>query len=224
MKKIYAKLGIFMMFNLNKSQIYVLALLLSMGVSSCQSPEQKAANARKAVEAEREQKFKQFVESMPDLYKVTWKVCGSSGIDLNRKINLGCDETRDIPTQGFQAPIYVWGPAGEIKFITKPSFFADISLDSTLFVKSRGCLASGTAKQEQLYVVREFPLKKDSNPQPKDAKIEIVAKQEKEKILREAVANAQLENASLTNFGVSSNGLISTGKACQSFDEWKKGN
>ncbi|ODG99170.1 hypothetical protein A4S05_05450 [Nostoc sp. KVJ20] len=224
MTKNYADLGVFMIFNLNKNQIYALALLLSLGVSSCQSPEQKAAYAQKAVEAEREQKFKQFVESTPDLYKVTWKVCGNAGVDLNRKINLGCDETKDIPTQGFQTPIYVWGPAGEIKFITKPSFFADISSDSTLFVKSRGCLASGTAKQEQLYVVREFPLKKGSNPQPKDAKIEIVPKQEKEKILRDAVANAQIENATLTNFGVSSNGLIPTGKACQSFDEWKKGN
>ena len=212
-----------MIFKLDKSQIYALALLLSLGVSSCQSPEQKAANARKAVEAEREQKFKQFVESTPDLYKVTWKLCGDASLNLNRKINFGCNETRDIPTQGFQAPIYVWGPAGEIKFITKPSF-ADVSLDSTLFVKARGCLVSGTAKQEQLYVVKEFLLKKGSNPQSKDVKIEIVSKQEKENMLRGAVANAQLENASLTNFGVSSNGLIPTGKACQSFDEWKKGN
>ena len=212
-----------MIFNLNKSQIYALALLLSLGVSSCQSPEQKAANARKAVEAEREQKFKQFVETTPDLYKVTWKLCGDASLNLNRKINFSCNETRDIPTQGFQAPIYVWGPAGEIKFITKPSF-ADVSLDSTLFVKARGCLVSGTAKQEQLYVVKEFLLKKGSNPQSKDVKIEIVSKQEKENMLRGAVANAQLENASLTNFGVSSNGLIPTGKACQSFDEWKKGN
>lgn len=212
-----------MRFNLNKNQIYVLTLLLSLGVSSCQSPEQKAAYAQKAVEAEREQKFKQFVESTPDLYKVTWKLCVNAGVDLNRKINLGCDEARDIPTQGFQTPIYVWGPAGEIKFITKPSF-NDVSLDSTLFVKARGCLASGTAKQEQLYVVREFLLKKGSNPQPKDVKIEIVPKQEKEKILRDAVANAQIENATLTNFGVSSNGLIPTEKACQSFDEWNKAN
>lgn len=210
------------MFNLNKSQIYALALLLSLGVSSCQSPEQKAANAQKAVEAEQEQKFKQFVESTPDLYKVTWKVCVDASLNLNRKINKGCDETRDIPTQGFQAPIYVWGPAGEIKFITKPSFFADVSLDSTLFVKSRGCLASGAAKEQQLYVVREFLLKKGSNPQPTNAKIEIVPKHEKEKILRNAVANAEIENASLTNFGVSSNGLIPTGKACKTIEEWKK--
>lgn len=210
-----------MMFDLNKNQIYVLALLLSLGVSSCQSPEQKAANAQKAIEAEQEQKFKQFVESTPDLYKVTWKVCGDDSVDLNRKINSSCDETRDIPTQGFQAPIYVWGPAGEIKFITKPSFFADISSDSTLFVKSRGCLTSGTAKEEQIYAIKTFPLKKGSNPQPKDANIEIVTKQEKEKILRDALENAQIENASLTNFGVSSNGLIPTGKACESFDEWK---
>lgn len=209
-----------MSFQLNKSQIYMLGLLLSVGLSSCQSPEQKAANAQKAVEAEQEQKFKQFIESTPDLYKVSWKVCGDASLNLNRKINFGCDETRDIPTQGFQKPIFVWGPAGEIKFINKPSF-ADVSLDSTLFVKARGCLVSGAPKEQQLYVAREFLLKKGSNPQPTDVKIEIVPKQEKEKILRDAIANAEIENASLTNFGVSSNGLIPNGKACKTIEEWK---
>ncbi|MCC5623375.1 hypothetical protein LC574_19525, partial [Nostoc sp. CHAB 5715] len=87
--------------------------------------------------------------------------------------------------------------------------------------KARGCLVSGTPKEQQLYVVREFLLKKGSNPQPTDVKIEVVSKQEKEKILRNAVANAEVENATLTNFGVSSNGLIPNGKACKTIDEWK---
>ncbi|MCC5618618.1 hypothetical protein LC605_26720 [Nostoc sp. CHAB 5836] len=212
-----------MSFKLTKSPTYVLTLLLSMGLSSCVSPEQKAANAQKALLSELEQKFKRFVESTPDLYKVSWKVCGDASLNLNRKINFGCDETRDIPTKGFQEPIFVWGPAGEIKFINKPSF-ADVSFLSTLFVKSRGCLLSGTPKEQQLYVVREFLLKKGSTPQPTDVKIEVVPKQEKEKILRNAVANAERENASLTNFGVSSNGLIPTGKTCPTIDEWKNDN
>lgn len=223
MTKNYARLSIFMMFNLNRSQIYVVALLLSMGVSSCQSPEQKAVNARKAVEAEREQKFKQFVESMPDLYKVNWKVCGDGLISIYKDINQGCSESRDIPTKGFLNPAFVWGPVGEVKFASKPSFLRG-KQDTGLFVKSKGCLKSGSPKEQQFYKLEEFSLTKDNNPQPTNAKIEIMPKQEKENILRDAVANAQIENATLTNFGVSSNGLIPTGKACQSFDEWKKAN
>jgi hypothetical protein len=213
-----------MILKLNKTQIYCLGLLLSVGLSSCQSPEQKIANARKAAEIEQEQKLKQFVESTPDLYKVSWKVCGDSKINLNREINKGCDETRDVPTEGFEKPVFVWGPAGEIKFINKPSF-ADISLDSTLFVKARGCLVSGTPKEQQLYAVKKFLLKKGSNPQLTDVKVEIVPKQEKEKILRDAIADAEIENTSLTNFGVSSNGLIpTTDQGCKTIDQWNKDN
>ncbi|WGV29063.1 hypothetical protein [Halotia branconii] len=213
-----------MILKLNKTQVYVFGLLVSVGLSSCQSPEQKAANAQKAAEAEQEQKFQNFVESTPDLYKVSWKVCGDSKINLNRKVNKGCDETRDVPAEGFQKPIFVWGPAGEIKFINKPSF-ADISLDSTLFIKARGCLVSGTPKEQQLYAIKKFLLKKGSNPQPTDVKVEIVPKQEKEQILRDAIADAETENASLTNFGVSSNGLIpTTDQGCKTIDEWKKDN
>jgi len=96
---------------------------------------------------------------------------------------------------------------------------------TVLFVKSKGCLNSGKPQDEQAYYkVSDFWLKSDNNPQATtNARLEIVSKQEKEKVLAEAIKDAQKENAYLTNFGTSSNGLIpTTAQLCLNLEEWKK--
>lgn len=219
--------------------------LLSMGLTSCQSPEDKAAQAQQklaqaqkeayaaqkvvdekngsAQKTETDKLVREYVENTPDLYRISWKVCGDKrlNVTLRSEINNECSETRNEPTKGYSSPAYVWGPAQEIQFINKPHFA--MSLQKTgLFVKSRGCVNLGKPQKQDFYKVEEFSLDKGSNIAATNAKIELVTKQEKEDVLASAVKNAKLDIYSLNKFGVASDGLIPTGQTCLTVEEWKK--
>ncbi|RCJ40903.1 hypothetical protein A6770_37000 [Nostoc minutum NIES-26] len=193
-----------------------------MGLTSCQTPEQKAALAQQkayeTAQAEKERQIQQLVGDAPDLYRVLWKVCGDRKFNLNRKINGGCDEARVAAPQGFQEPLLMWGPVGEIQIDKKINPLSRDRIEATAFIKSRGCLTSGSPSYERLYKVREFLVDTNTPVSSENIKIERLSTEEKEKKIRTQVANVELTRDSR------SLGLIGGGNTCESFDDWKKSN
>ncbi|BCL40162.1 hypothetical protein NSMS1_66090 (plasmid) [Nostoc sp. MS1] len=219
---------------MNKIALLTSLALIGLGLGACQSDANKVAQAENElkqayaatttnVQNPEDKQVQEYLESTPALYRVSWKVCGDDklSVKLKLKINKGCNETRNEPTEGYTSPAYVWADAKEIKFVNKRHFVDNLQYTG-LFVKSRGCLNLGTPQQEKFYKVEEFTLKKGNDPLPSNVKLELVSQQEKKQVLKEAIAQAKLENNSLTNFGVSSNGLIPIGKACPTIEEWQE--
>ncbi|MFN6568210.1 hypothetical protein [Dendronalium sp. ChiSLP03b] len=204
-----------------KYLISALISLLSIAVVSCQSPEQKAAEARKkeieTARAEKEQQIKALISSTPDIYRVSWKVCQDKKVNLARKFNGGCDEAKEPTTQGFQEPLFMWGPIGQVQVDQKTNPISPGVIYATAFIKSRGCLTSGTPKNEQLYKVRGFVVDKNAPVTSSNIKAERLSKEEKESKIRQQVANVELTRDYQTL------GLLG-GDDCQSFNDWEKNN
>ncbi|RCJ18629.1 hypothetical protein A6770_32800 [Nostoc minutum NIES-26] len=216
------------------SSLVFAVALLSLGLVSCQPSEDRVAQAeeklkeahtaRTAVdqnnkESETDKQIREYVENTPDLYRISWKVCG----DYNAPYNNGtrCNETRSPRTKGYFEPAYMWA-ANKAQFVNKQHFAANFH-NTGLFVKSRGCLKSGKPKEEEFYHVRDFMLEKGkATPSPTDVKIEVLSKQEKQQIVQQAFNDAETEISALNNYGVSATtGLIPTGKSCLTVEEWK---
>jgi hypothetical protein len=191
-----------------KKMVSVISVvILSLGLLSCQSAEERASQAREQAEkaeaakqeAERvkkEMEFKEGLKSYPPLYKVTWKICN---INHNPKIpqNRPCDETKEPATLGYSKPVYLWGPAGEIKMLKGRSWFTS---ESYLFVKSRGCLSSGEPKKEEFFKIKTFVrgqyVKDSTLPEPDvNVKIQLLSPEEKEEAVKVQNTIAKLERA-----------------------------
>jgi hypothetical protein len=219
---------------MNKVGLFASLTLIGLGLWACQSDTDKVAHAENELrqayaattneQSPRDKQVQEYVEGTPDLHRVSWKVCGDGklNVTMNEEINKGCNETRNKPAKGFFQPAYVWGPVKEVKFVNKPDLSPSLQITG-LFVKSRGCVSLGKPGEENFYRVSEFTLKKANANLPKDAKTEVITKQEKQEILSAVIGNAESELTSLRNFGVSSNGLLPTGSTCPTLDEWKKG-
>jgi len=196
-------------------------MLSTMVLSACQSPEEKAAAARlkelEAARAAEEKQIKSLVDSTPDLYRVFWKVCGDGKINPKRSINGGCDEARYPTTEGYKEPLYMWGPVGDVRVEEVANPIVQDRMYPNVFIKSRGCLTSGTPKNEQLYLVREFSVEKTNPVTPNNIRVEKLSKEEKETKIRQQAGNVALLRP-YTDYG-----LIG-GIDCPSYDEWKKRN
>ncbi|MHC5854403.1 hypothetical protein [Nostoc sp.] len=215
----------------------IFAALVSIGVGlclgACQSNADKVAQAENELkqayaaasdeQSPKQKQVQEYVNSTPDLHRVSWKVCGDGklSVTMNEDLNKGCNETKNEPAKGFFQPAYVWGPVKEVKFVNKRHFTPSLQI-AGLFVKSRGCVSLGQPGEENFYRVAEFTQEKNANS-PKDARSELITKEEKQKILSAVIGNAESELTSLRNFGVSSNGLLPTGSTCPTLDKWKKG-
>ncbi|MBH8573543.1 hypothetical protein I8752_11045 [Nostocaceae cyanobacterium CENA369] len=220
---------------MSKRKIFTALISIGVGLwlGACQSGDDKVSQTQKdsplayaATSDEQSPKDKQlqeYVESTPDLHRISWKVCGDGklSVTMNEQINKGCNETRNEPAKGFFQPAYVWGPVEEIKFVNKRHFTPSLQIVG-LFVKSRGCVSLGQPGEENFYRVAEFTLEKNANL-PKDARSELITKEQKKQILNATIKDADLELTSLKNFGVSSNGLIPTGPTCPTIEQWHKG-
>ncbi|MBD2303266.1 hypothetical protein H6G80_30125 [Nostoc sp. FACHB-87] len=196
-------------------------MLSTMFLSACQSPEEKAAAARQkqleAAKAEEEKQIKSLVDSTPDLYRVFWKVCGDGKVNLKRSINNGCDEARYPTLEGYNEPLYMWGTVGDVRVeeVPNPILHSRSWIDFSVFIKSRGCLTSGTPKNEQLYLVREFSVKPNNPVTSSNIRVEKLSKEEKESKIREQAGNVALLRP-YTDYG------LLPGIDCPSYDEWKK--
>lgn len=216
---------------MNKIALFTTLVFIGTGLGACQSDADKVAQAdnnyaAKLTDAESQnekavqEQIRQYVEDTPDLYRVSWKICG----DWNAPYNNGtrCNETKLPRTKGYFEPVYVWGANG-IQFVKKQHFVRGF-WNTGLFVKSRGCLILGKPREEGLYNVKNFMLDKAGTaPTPENVTIEAISKQEKRTIVEQAFRDAEVENYALSNFGVSATtGLIPTGKNCLNLEEWKK--
>ncbi|BAB78308.1 hypothetical protein ACN23B_28085 (plasmid) [Anabaena sp. FACHB-709] len=219
---------------MNKVGLFASLTLIGLGLGACQSDADKVAQVENELrqayaattneQSPKDKQVQEYVEGTPDLHRVSWKVCGDGklSVTMNEEINKGCNETRNEPAKGFFQPAYVWGPVKEVKFVNKPDLSPSLQITG-LFVKSRGCVSLGQPGAENFYRVSEFTLKKASANLPKDAKTEVIPKQEKQEILSAVIGNAESELTSIRNFGVSSNGLLPTGSTCPTLGEWEKG-
>lgn len=216
---------------MNKIAFFTALVLMGTGLGACQSDEGRVAQAEndyaaKLTDAESQkekavqEQIRQYVEDTPDLYRVNWKICG----DWNAPYNNGtrCNETKIPRTKGYFEPVYVWGVNG-VQFVNKQDF-VDNFWTTGLFVKSRGCLNLGKPQEEGLYNVKNFMLKKTGTiPTAENVRVEVLSKQDKQKVVEQVFKDAEVENYALTNFGVSATtGLIPTGKTCLTLEEWKK--
>lgn len=213
----------------------IFTALVSIGVGlclgACQSEGDKVAQAENDYGAkltdvqsqkdkEVQEQIRQYVEETPNLYRVTWKVCGDYRSRLRDGVR--CSETKIPKTKGYVDPVYVWAANG-VQFINK-QHFVNSYWATGLFVKSKGCLNSGKPEQEQFYNVKNFTRDKTNTvPTAANVKVEALSKQEKQTVVELAFKDAEVENYALKNFGVSATtGLIPTGKTCLTVDEWKK--
>ncbi|WP_414756328.1 hypothetical protein [Anabaena sp. CCY 9910] len=218
---------------MNKVGLFTSLALIGLGLGACLSDADKVAQAENELrqayaattneQSPRDKQVEEYVGSTPDLHRVSWKVCGDGklSVTMNEKINQGCNETRNEPAKGFFQPAYVWGPVKEVRFVNKRHFTPSLQIVG-LFAKSRGCVSLGEPGAENFYRVAEFSLEKNANL-PKEARTEVITKQEKQEILSAVIGNAESELTSIRNFGVSSNGLLPTGSTCPTLGEWEKG-
>jgi len=220
---------------MSKRKIFtaLVSIVVGLWLGACQSDEDKVSQAQKDSphvyaptsdeQSPEDKQLQEYVESTPDLHRVSWKVCGDGklSVTMNEQINKGCNETRNQPAKGFFQPAYVWGPVKEVKFVNKRHFTPSLEIVG-LFVKSKGCVRNGQPGEENFYRVAEFTLSKNANL-PKDANNELITKEEKKEILNAVIKDADLELTSLKTFGVSSNGLIPTGPTCPTIEQWHKG-
>lgn len=213
----------------------IFTTLVSIGVAlclgACQSEGDKVAQAENDYRAkltdvqsqkdkEVQEQIRQYVEETPNLYRITWKVCGDYRSRLRDGVR--CSETKIPKTKGYVDPVYVWAANG-VQFVNK-QHFVNSYWATGLFVKSKGCLNSGKPEQEQFYNVKNFTRDKtNAVPTAANVKIEALSKQEKQTVVELAFKDAEVENYALKNFGVSATtALIPTGKTCLTVDEWKK--
>ncbi|MBD2517027.1 hypothetical protein H6G93_18790 [Nostoc sp. FACHB-973] len=222
---------------MNKRKIFTALVSIGVGLclGACQSERDKVAQAENdlkqayaaASDDEQSQKDKevqeqirQYVEETPNLYRITWKVCGD--YRSRKRDGVRCSETKIPKTKGYVDPVYVWAANG-VQFVNK-QHFVNSYWATGLFVKSKGCLNSGKPEQEQFYNVKNFTRDKtNAVPTAANVKIEALSKQEKQTVVELAFKDAEVENYALTNFGVSATtGLIPTGKTCLTLEEWKK--
>lgn len=216
---------------MNKIALFTALVLMGTALGACQSDEGRVAQAEndyaaKLTDSESQkekavqEQIRQYVEDTPDLYRISWKICG----DWNAPYNNGtrCNETRVPTTKGYFEPAYVWS-ANQAQFVNKQNFVRD-AWTTGLFVKSRGCLNIGKPREESFYNVKNFMIEKTApTPSLENVKVEVVSKQEKQKVVEQAFKDAEIENYALTNFGISTaTGSIPTGKTCLTIDEWKK--
>lgn len=198
-----------------------LLLIICFGLLSCQSPEEKAAEARRKVReaaiAEEEKQIKTLVDTTPDLYRVFWKVCGDKTINLNRDINGGCDESRHPTTKGFREPMLMWGKVSQIKIEEDTRFRTTGISYPVVFIKSRGCLIEGAPKEENFYKLRDFSVDENNVVTADNIRFERLSKQEKESQIRQQVAILDATRG-IPNFGIM--GV----RVCESFDDWKNSN
>lgn len=196
-------------------------LLCTIVLTSCQSPEQKAAQAQKqeieAAKAEKEQQIQALLDSTPDLYRVLWKVCGDKKVNLQKNLNGGCDESRDPVTDGYKEPLFMWGPIGNIQVEQKSDPILPTLVYANTFIQSRGCLASGTPKNEGFYKIREFLVDKNNPVSSSNITVERLSKEDKERRIRQQIGNVELTSA------YTSRGLL-PGADCPSLSDWKKSN
>jgi hypothetical protein len=198
-----------------------LLLIICLGLLSCQSPEEKAVEARRkaheAAIAEEEKQIKTLVDTTPDLYRVFWKVCGDKTINLNRDINGGCDEARQPVTQGFREPMLMWGKVSQIKIEEDTRYRTTGISNPVIFIKSRGCLIEGAPKEENFYKLREFSVEKNKPVTADNIRFERLSRQEKESQIRQQVAILDATR------GVPAFGIMGV-RVCESFDDWKNSN
>ncbi|MBG1266216.1 hypothetical protein [Nostoc sp. WHI] len=180
----------------------------------------KLTDVQSQKDKEVQEQIRQYVEETPNLYRITWKVCGDYRSRLRDGVR--CSETKIPKTKGYVDPVYIWAANG-VQFVNK-QHFVNSYWATGLFVKSKGCLNSGKPKQEQFYNVKNFTRDKtNAVPTAANVKIEALSKQEKQTVVEQAFKDAEVENYALTNFGVSATtGLIPTGKTCLTLEEWKK--
>ncbi|MBD2681916.1 MULTISPECIES: hypothetical protein [Nostoc] len=217
--------------NKNKITLFTVLALIGTVLGACQSDGDKVAqtdnnypakltDVQTLKDKEVQEQIRQYVEETPDLYRISWKVCG----DWNAPYKDGtrCNETRIPRTKGYFEPVYVWGANG-VQFVNKQDFVRNF-WTTGLFVQSTGCLILGKPREESLYNVKNFMLQKTSTtPTAENVKVEVLSKQEKQTVVEQAFKDAEVENYALTNFGVSATtGMIPTGKSCLNFEEWKK--
>ncbi|WP_341531735.1 hypothetical protein WKK05_39150 (plasmid) [Nostoc sp. UHCC 0302] len=220
---------------MNKIGWFATLVLIGLGLGACQSDGDKVSQADNNVkqayaakltdeqsqkENEVQEQIRQYVEETPDLYRISWKVCGDYRSRLRDGVR--CSETKIPKTKGYVNPVYVWAANG-VQFVNK-QHFVDSYWATGLFIKSKGCLNSGKPTQEQFYNVKDFTRDKTSAiPTAANVKIEALSKQEKQTVVKQAFKDAETENYAITNFGVSATtGLIPTGKDCLTLEEWKK--
>ncbi|MBD2505538.1 hypothetical protein [Anabaena azotica] len=220
---------------MNKIALFTALALIGSLLGACQSDADRLAQAQRdlraayaaSLEEEQAQKEKavkeqirKYVEDTPDLYRISWNVCGDYSGRLHNGVR--CSITKIPKEKGYVDPVYVWA-ANEKQFINKKGFIRGFLL-SGLFVKSRGCLNVGKPREEQLYHVKDFMIKKgDATPSLENVKIEVLSRAEKQEVVEQAFRDAEVENYALTNFGVSATtGMIPTGqKSCLTPEEWK---
>lgn len=224
-----------LLFFMKKIALFTTVILISTGLGACQSDADKAAQAQRDLRAayaakldeEQTQKenavkeqIRQYVEDTPNLYRISWKVCGDYRSRLRNGVR--CSETRIPKTDGYVEPVYVWAANG-VQFVNK-QHFVDNAWTTGLFVKSNGCLNLGKPREEGLYNVKNFMIEKTgTTPTPQNVKVEVLSRQEKQQVVEQAFKDAEVENYAITNFGVSATtGLIPTGKNCLTLEEWKK--
>ncbi|HEY9803847.1 MAG TPA: hypothetical protein V6D25_26125 [Leptolyngbyaceae cyanobacterium] len=220
---------------MKKIALFTALALIGSLLGACQSDADRVAQAERDLRAayaakldeEQTQKEKavkeqirQYVEETPDLYRISWKVCGDYRSRLRNGVR--CSETKIPKEKGYVDPVYVWAANG-VQFVNK-QHFVDSYWATGLFVKSKGCLNAGKPQQEQLYNVKNFTRDKTSAiPTASDVKVEVLSRAEKQQVVEQAFKDAEVENYALTNFGVSATtGLIPTGKNCLTIKEWKK--
>ncbi|BAY42059.1 hypothetical protein NIES2111_64550 (plasmid) [Nostoc sp. NIES-2111] len=215
---------------MNKIALFTALALIGTTLGACQSDEGKVAQAEndyaaKLTDAESpkekavQEQIRKYVEDTPDLYRISWKICGDYRSRLRNGIR--CSETKIPKDKGYVDPVYVWAANG-VQFVNK-QHFVDSYWTTGLFVKSRGCLNSGKPEKEQFYNVKNFTRDKTSAiPTAADVKIEALSKQDKQTVVEQAFKDAEVENYALTNYGVSATtGLIPTAKDCLILEEWK---
>ncbi|GAX38942.1 hypothetical protein [Nodularia sp. NIES-3585] len=123
--------------------------------------------------------MEELLKNTPDLYRIDWKVCGIESLNLHKKVNQGCDETKEPPTTGFSEPMYLWGPATDIQIKEKISFVKTLT-SAHVFVKSRGCLSNGNPQEEQFFKVRSFLVKNNNVPKTTDFQVRKLSDIEKQ--------------------------------------------
>ncbi|MBN3924207.1 hypothetical protein [Nostoc sp. NMS4] len=218
---------------MSKRKIFTALVSIGVGLclGACQSDADNLAQAENDYGAkltdvqsqkdkEVQEQIRQYVEETPNLYRITWKVCGDYRSRLRDGVR--CSETKIPKTKGYVDPVYVWAANG-VQFVNK-QHFVNSYWATGLFVKSKGCLNSGKPEQEQFYNVKNFTRDKtNAVPTAANVKVEALSKQEKQTVVELAFKDAEVENYALTNFGVSATtALIPTGKTCLTLEEWKK--
>lgn len=166
------------------------SLAAGLLIASCQSPSADAQS-----------------QDLPDLYKVSWKVC-----DFAEIINL-----QVVKAECKDSSMLLWGPIGQSKFEKSRTHIGGINYH--LFIKSKGCLMTGVPKTEDFYNMGRFyagPIDKENSLSPPTAtvKSEKLSKKQTQQEIKKVTAylegRAQLPQ------------MIVDSSDCNSLAEWEK--